>query len=402
MKQAPPLPSDLLQSKQWEWHIPSEKTADAVRSLVLTPPHLVKSTPVRAVYKCGDYFLKFERAPGLLEAIRNRLHPKAREEYAIGQSLKSAGIPAVECLGWGKLGGTNVLITRALPGSVTLDEYFYTRIVYGGGNPDDIVKETTAFMRKFFDAGFFHEDMHFGNILYNPDTHSFAWVDLIAIEHSGTVTPAERRLMSRCIVTLREGLSRTQMLHAIRETGAVETDTEAETFYFAEIRRTAQHLIDTWYKRSDQALSGYPKFADAIPCPGDPGCTMLLRKDWLSRPILTKEDVRDGMPAGYERFKAKDEAEAKCFYLRSIYLQILRIKHRRVVAFARPDELWLEPLPAGLESVSPAPDDADAAFFRRTLDEQLIEVPEDSIRRLPDGSFYLADLTRMYTGFEAL
>lgn len=401
MKQAPPLPSDLLQSKHWEWHIPSEKTADAVRGLVLTPPHLVKSTPVRAVYKCGDFFLKFERAPGLLEAIRNRLHPKARAEYAIGQVLKSVGIPAVECLGWGKLGGTNVLITRAVPGSVTLDEYFYTRIVYGGRNPDEIVNETAAFMRKFFDAGFFHEDMHFGNVLYNPDTHAFAWVDLIAIEHPGMVSPAERRLMSRCIVTLREGLGRTQMLHAIRETGAVETDAEAETFYFAEIRRTAQHLIDTWYKRSDQALSGYPKFADALPCPGDPDRTMLLRKDWLSRPILTKEDVEQGVPAGYEMIRAKDKAEAERIYLRSIYLQILRIKHRRVVAFTRPDELWLEPLPAGLESVSVASDDADAAFFRRTLEEQLIEAPEDSIRRLRDGSFYLTDLTRISAGFEA-
>ena len=59
------------------------------------------------------------------------------------------------------------------------------------------------------------------------------------------------------------------------------------------------------------------------------------------------------------------------------------------------------PLPAGLESVPATPDDADAAFFRRTLEEQLIEVPDDNIRRLPDGSFYLADVTHMYTGAEA-
>ena len=400
MKSAPPLPPGLLQSKRWEWHIPSEKTADAVRRLVLTAPHLVKSTPVRTVYHCEDYFLKFERAPGLMEAVRNRLHPKARVEYGIGRTLAAAGIPAVECLGWGKLGSTNVLVTRAMPGSVTLDEFYYTQIVYGHGNADGLVKEIAAFLKQFFDAGFFHNDLHFGNILYNPGSHSFAWVDLIEIERPGSVTPAERRLMSRCIVTLREGMTRTQMLHAIREVGAAETDAEAETFYFAEIRRTAQHLLETWGKRRAQALNGYPKFADAMPVPGDASRTMLLRKDWLSRPILAKEDILHGLPAGYERLRIKDEADAERIYLRSIYLHILRIKHRRVVAFERPGELWLEPLPAGLEPMPLARDNADAAFFWRTLDEQMIEAPADCVLRLPDGSFYVTDLTRISTGFE--
>ena len=396
----PPLPSDFLQSKRWEWHIPSEKTADAVRSLVLSAPHLVKSTPVRSVYCCGDYYLKFERASGMLTAFRNCLHPKARAEYENGRNLAAAGIPAVECLGWGRLGGTNVLITRAKPGSVTLDEFFYTQIVYGGGNADGIVSEIVSFLKRFFDAGFYHGDLHFGNILYNPISRSLAWVDLIAIVHPGSVEPAARRFMSRCVVTLREGLSRAQMLHAICEVGAAETNTEAETFYFSEIRRTAQHLVETWDKRSTQALDGYPKFADALPYPGAPDRTMLLRKDWLGRPLLPQEDAAHGMPAGYELLCAKNQAEAELFYLRSVYLQTLRIKHRRVAVFARPDELWLEPLPDGLETVS-IPNDADAAFFHRTLDEQMIDAPEDSIRRQQDGSFYLTDLTRLHTGFEA-
>ena len=75
--------------------------------------------------------------------------------------------------------------------------------------------------------------------------------------------------------------------------------------------------------------------------------------------------------------------------------------HRRVAVFARPDEIRLEPLPAGLPSAPPALDEADAAFFRRTLDEAMIEAPAESIRRLPDGTFYVTDLTRLYTGFEA-
>ena len=47
-----------------------------------------------------------------------------------------------------------------------------------------------------------------------------------------------------------------------------------------------------------------------------------------------------------------------------------------------------------------ASDNADAAFFWRTLDEEMIEAPADCALRLPDGSFYLTDLTRLYTGFE--
>lgn len=396
-----PLPSDLLQSRRWSWHIPSEKTKESIRNLVLSAPHLVKSTPVRAVYACGDYFLKFDLAPNLWSAFRKWVYPKSRVEYEIGRNLAAAGIPAVECLGWGKHGGTNVLITRAMPGTVTMEHFFYEQIVYGGGNADGVLAEITAFLKKFFDAGFSHDDLHFGNILYNPGTHELAWVDLIAIDHPGHIEPAARRFMSRCIVTLREGLSRTQMLRTIRELGAAETDTEAETFYFAEVRHAAQHLIETWEKRSGQALSGYPKFADALPCPGAPDRTMLLRKDFLSRPILTKEDAAHGVPAGYELLRTEDEREAECIYLRSIYLQTLRIRHRRVVAFARPNELWLEPMPADLGAMPSAADNADAAFFWRTLDEQLIEAPADCALRLPDGSFYVTDLTRLYTGFEA-
>ena len=396
-----PLRPALLKSKRWKWHIPSEKTAEAVRGLVLSAPHLMKNTPVRAVYHCGDYFLKFERSPDLWSAFRKSMYPKARIEYEIGRNLAAAGIPAVECLGWGKLGGTNVLITRAMTGAMTMEQFFYERIVYGGGNPDVALADITAFLNKFFDAGFYHGDLHFGNILYHPGTRALAWVDLIAIDHPGHIEPAARRFMCRCVATLREGLSRERMLRLIRELGAAETDAEAETFYFTEVRHAAQHLLETWEKRRGQALNGYPKFADAVPCPGAPGRTLLLRKDWLGRTIIPKEDAAQRMPDGCELLRAADEDEAERIYLRSFYLHILRVKHRRVVAFARPNELWLEPLPAGLEPMPFASDNADAAFFWRTLDEQMIEAPADCALRLPDGSFYLTDLTRLFTGFEA-
>lgn len=399
MSSKSPLPANLLKNKHWKWHIPSEKTAETVRGLVLSAPHLVKSTPVRAVYHCEDFYLKFDRSPNLWSAFRKSIYPKSRVEYGIGRNLAAAGIPSVECLGWGKLGGTNVLITRAMPGFEPMEGVFYREIVYCGGNPDGILSEITAFLKKFFDAGFYHGDLHFGNILYNPGTHELAWVDLIAIGHPGTIEPAARRFMSRCIVTLREGLNRARMLRTIREVGAAETDAEAETFYFTEVRHSALHLLETWEKRSGQALSGYPKFADAVPCPGAPGRTMLLRKDWLERPLLTKEDAANGMPAGYELLRVDNEAEAETIYLRSIYLQTLRVRHRRVAAFARPNELWLEPLPAGFEGSFPH-NDPEAAFFWRTLDEQMIEAPASSVGRLPDGSFYLTDLTQIRAGFE--
>ena len=399
MSLKPPLPPNLLKSKRWKWHIPSEKTAETVRGLVLSEPHLVKSTPVRAVYHCEDFFLKFECSPDIWSACRKNLYPKSRAEYEIGRNLAAAGIPSVECLGWGKLGGTNVLITRAMPGFEPMECFFYREIVYGGGNPDGVLSEITVFLKKFFDAGFYHGDLHFGNILYHPGTHELAWVDLIAIEHPGSIEPAARRFMSRCIVTLREGLSPARMLRMIREVGAAETDAEAETFYFTEVRHNAQHLLETWEKRSSQALGGYPKFADAVPCPGASERTMLLRKDWLERPILTKEDIANGMPAGYELLRVGNEAEAEAIYLRSIYLQTLRVRHRRVVAFARPNELWLEPLPADLDG-SFSSDDPDVAFFWRTLDEQMIETPASNVVRLPNGAFYLTDLRQLYAGFE--
>ena len=110
-----------------------------------------------------------------------------------------------------------------------LDEYFYTRIVYGGESADGILPEITGFLQKFFEAGFLHGDLHFGNILYNPGTHEMAWVDLIAISRPGMLPDAGRKSMSRCVVALREGLTRRQMLRTIRGIGAAESDEEAGT-----------------------------------------------------------------------------------------------------------------------------------------------------------------------------
>jgi len=403
MKNRVPFPHDILRSPKWEWHIPDAPVAEAVRSLDLKDGMLVKSSSVRAVYHCGDYFLKFEFGINLLTSLRNRLRPKARQEYAIGRSLAAAGIPAVECLGWGRLGGTNVLLTRALPGCVSVDEYYYTHIVHGGENPDRIVSEITAYLRKFFDAGFLHRDLHFGNILYDPDKHAFALVDLIEISRPRKLADADRKVMSRCIVTLRAGLNRAQMLRAIRDIGAADSDDEAEKYYFDEVRRTARHLKETWPKRRSQILNAYPKFTEAVPCPEAPLKTVLLRKDWLSRPILTPDDIKDGIPPDYERFVFQfspqiqvpngltNEKAAEDIFLTSMCLQILRVRHRRVVAFIRPNELWLEPMPEGLAPAFPAPDgDKELKFFLRTLKEMMIDVErQEDVRKLPDGFHYL-------------
>lgn len=403
MKTTAPFPHDILCSPKWEWHIPDDSVAAAVRQLDLKDGELVKRSSVRAVYHCGEYFLKFEFGTNLLTSFRNRLRPKARQEYGIGRSLAAAGIPAVECLGWGRIGGTNVLVTRALSGCVSVDEYYYTHIVHGGEKPDGIVLEITAYLRKFFDAGFLHRDLHFGNILYDPDKHVFALVDLIEISHPAKLTDADRKVMSRCIVTLRAGLNRAQMLHAIRAVGAADSDDEAEKFYFDEVRRTAWHLKMTWPKRRSQILNAYPKFTEAVPCPGAQLKTILLRKDWLSRPILTAEDVAHGIPAGYERFVFQfppqipvpdgltNEKAAEDLFLTSMCLQILRVRHRRVAAFIRPNELWLEPMPDGLAPAFPAPeDDTELKFFLRTLKEMMIDVElQEDVRRLPGGFYYL-------------
>ncbi|MBR6240807.1 MAG: hypothetical protein IKQ82_05065 [Lentisphaeria bacterium] len=133
--------------------------------------------------------------------------------------------------------------------------------------------------------------------------------------------------------------------------------------------------------------------------------TILLRKDWMSRPILAKEDVANGLPAGYERFVFKlpetaqsagpgEKVEAECaekLFLTSMCLQILRVKHRRIVAFIRPNELWLEPMPDGLAPAFPGPEnDPERDFFLKALDVMGIVVEhKEDVRCLPDGSFYL-------------
>ena len=72
-------------------------------------------------------------------------------------------------------------------------------------------------------------------------------------------------------------------------------------------------------------------------------------------------------------------------------LQILRVRHRRVAAFIRPNELWLEPMPDGLAPAFPAlKDDRELKFFLSTLQKMMIDVErQEDVRRLPNGFYYL-------------
>ncbi len=66
-----------------KWHWYGAKASEALSKLTnlqLDPDNLVKLSPVRAVFKYQDIFLKFEMPSSNLKRLRNFFHSKSRNE----------------------------------------------------------------------------------------------------------------------------------------------------------------------------------------------------------------------------------------------------------------------------------------------------------------------------------
>ncbi len=381
---------DLL-SGEWDWCIPDENVAAAMRGIELKDEYIVKHNPVRSVYHIGDLYLKLEHPDAPLRQLKSRLFPKARTEYETAAMLRDEHVPTVDCLGWGACGSRNLLITREFPGAETVQDYFYRSFVYADGQYEPFMALLTTFLRSFFRSGFYHDDLHFGNLLFSEKMGEIVLVDLIAITREDDLSETRRRRMQRVILQLREGLPEEDMLLAITSSGITVTTSEARDFFFEEVARSAERRVNEWPKRSRQMLDGYAKFVTPV-IEGDK--LTLLRKDWLQHEIMPPEVwASPELRRGYEK-REYSEKEAETLFLRSMFLQLCRVPHRKVAAWESPGRLYFEPMPKlnGKLKSSGA-----FGFFTETLAAQEIVAPVEVIAQTGSGKFLLSDIEDVET-----
>lgn len=309
-------------TNRYRWRFAS----DAVRAELGESPETlletgeeVKSNPVRRVVRAGDYFLKCDlRGAG-----------RFRREWRGAELLRESGIPVVEYLACGESPNGGCLVTRALPDSESVGEYYWRKFVRGGEDPEPFLKRFAPFVRKILESGLFHPDFHIGNILCDKRNGSFVMVDAMGIRRATLCDRLFRMYrMRRIPMELREPLGRERMIALIGECGI---PSPAE-FFDRALDREADALWNEWPKRRRQILAGYPKFTRRID-------GILHTVDPLRR-IEENVDcvvIEDEEPELLEKM-----------FLAHFFLQLALIPHRRAAAYDPENgRLYLEPVPGG-------------------------------------------------------
>lgn len=250
----------------------------------------VKHNPVRDVFKKDGFFIK----------IDHRKFHTFTHEFSIALALQKAGFPVVEHLACGRCGRDNFLITRELENSVTAGEFLDS-----GNDKDDFITSFTALMQKWQDSKFFHNDPHFGNLLYVPEKNLPVLVDVHDIKQR-LFSGKRRTDISRFIFNLRGKTSHATLLELWKKFHVTDPEEHFDRLLQLEIRR----LKAEWKKRHDQLFSAYPKFSTRC-------------GDWL---------VASSYKENFSGFPEETVSGAGTYFAASFFLTLFQIPHRRCIA----------------------------------------------------------------------
>ena len=323
----------------WRWYnIPDNIKKYLCTEAKFDAATLVKINPVRAVFACGDYFVKFEVPDTAFRRWRSILAPKAASEYASGKALAAAGIPVVEYIGWMRKKSVNVTVSRRWQGgSGTAEEYIFNTLAqsgYGSEKITDFAAVLRDFTLKIQNAGFHHPDYHTGNIMCSNDGRDIVLVDVYGVKKSSPGHWA-RLAMNRILLPLRQFMDFDTFLDLLSGFPDL-ADKKKSLEFFRNCRRHDREVqIKAWSKRQQQILSGYPKLVKIEK-------EYFVRKDETRNPLFMPETAE---AENFEYLDMKPE-DAFAIFQFSIYLQLCGIRHRRAAAWKAPGTLILEPASA--------------------------------------------------------
>jgi len=147
---------------------------------------IVKHGPHRSVYRVTagerEFYVKHFRCHTIWDRARHFFrHSQARREWQRAESVARRGVTTIRPIAWQEQKGTgpvgeSFLVTEAIAGACTLDEYYRQRL------PELPRKEKPAirrrllvafaqFMAKVHQNGICHGDLHPGNIIISLDGH---------------------------------------------------------------------------------------------------------------------------------------------------------------------------------------------------------------------------------------
>ena len=251
----------------------------------------VKSNPVREVRTDGEFFYKLDRRGGYA----------LKCEFAAAELLAEKHVPAVEHLRLDRIPEGWLLVTRALPGAVTVRDYAAKRV------PDAKFRTDFAvFVRDFLRTGLDHRDLHIGNILYQEPKGRFVLVDLRSVRPWRWWWRRMPYDICRAPLELRRELKRHEVCAMLKIIGV----RDAEAFFDRALETEAAALRKMWAKRRRQLLDAYPKFSRRA---GD---------------ALVLAEIADA-----ELAHLQWEPGSENDFAGSFYQDLAELPHRRVLAF---------------------------------------------------------------------
>jgi len=310
-------------NRTWQWHGDIERLA-VLQSLRPEDSRLVKvkNNPVRTVYSYGSlarprFFLKYDHPNHWLTRLKSRFKNKTRMEFSSYELLQVHHIPIVEYLGWGSSGVDGLLISLAVPDTVSGKEYWF-RIV--GDNVDRqkyFLADLAHFVKRFICAGIYHPDFHVGNILISPTHGGILLVDPYGVRQVSRLTRRQRLQMAKIFVDFRGEISNSDAEQLLFESGLTTVD-DAATMWLEAIAAEEKEIFDGWPRRTRQILSGYSKFSSMLIHNG--GEYHVRHTLWYKCPIAPDEFEID--PAWRPCAYSRSEAERR--WLNSFQQQLLR------------------------------------------------------------------------------
>ena len=237
---------------KWNWYFLNREESfipPAEPSDLLDGAEIIKESSETLVFCRDGLFLKWEKgvSSGFAAELKNRYFSRASRELKTLQRLQSVGFDVTPPVGYGVSGCDCILITRQVPGTVSVMEYICSRYEKGERLTEEFLAGWGAYWGKFLKSGFYFPDFHCGNILYVESEKSFILVDLYGVRKQRKVCADQKgRMIFRQLKDVMEFLSEADLKHVLYHAGIVESEDQYFAFlefYASEAEKLLQRRV---------------------------------------------------------------------------------------------------------------------------------------------------------------
>jgi Lipopolysaccharide kinase (Kdo/WaaP) family len=253
---------EKIHRENWEWHCLDPHQLDEWFSdrEQLAALNEVKANPVRKVFTVDDsYFVKQENVSRFSAKIKNKISNKAKREFDAAIKLAAADVPCVRYLGWGYCKTECMLFTETFKDAISADDYYWDVLFYKPEKREEFLIILTDFLKRFFNAGFDHPDLHLGNLLLNPETMKLKLVDVYGVHHKHIGARKRGQRIGPILSSLRDWLDTRRAAKIILELGVASSPVKAQQTWINILKKDAKRINKSYAKRLKQLINGKSK-----------------------------------------------------------------------------------------------------------------------------------------------